>query len=52
VRFHPPADQAPSLIERARPMLVAATVQQTEIASESRQEAQLLNPQICLSQVL
>jgi hypothetical protein len=33
-------------------MLVAASLEQSEIASESQQEAQLLDPQVCVPQML
>jgi hypothetical protein len=52
VRLYPPADQASRLVKRACRMLVAPPVQQSEISGESKQDAQLLNPQVCPAQML
>ena len=52
MRLHPTADQASRLVERARRVLVAAPIQQSEVGGESKQEAQLLDPQVCSAQML
>src|SRR5271166_3259444 len=50
VRLHPAADQTSGFIERARGMLVASSIQQSQVDGESDQEPQFLNPQISSTQ--
>src|SRR5271166_1791948 len=50
MRLDPAADQASSVIERARRILVTASIQQSQVGGESDQEPQFLNPQISSTQ--
>ena len=52
MRLHPTADQASRIVERARRVLIAAPIEQSEVGGESKQEAQLLDPQVCPAQML
>ena len=50
--LHPPADQSPRLIERARRVFITRPIQHSQIGGELKQEAQFLDPQVCLPKML